>query len=173
MNAGVETVVEMAQNFLKMLRRATQDPSAWNRRALDTAGGRAAQGCIQGRSGGLGETDRRDAQGIPCAPRKRKWGSCSSLGQARFSTDLLAQPAQFRHEAIVHELLHLKVPNQRKSFRSLLKAYLGHVATQTLPHRIRRQDGDEESTLARQARFLEQLKAMQSVAMYSGRSIHA
>ena len=106
-------------------------------------------------------------------PRKRKWGSCSSLGQARFSTDLLAQPAQFRHEAIVHELLHLKVPNQRKSFRSLLKAYLGHVATQTLPHRIRRQDGDEESTLARQARFLEQLKAMQSVAMYSGRSIHA
>ena len=38
---------------------------------------------------------------------------------------LLMQPAKFRREAIVHELLHLKVPNHGKLFRSLLRAYLG------------------------------------------------
>lgn len=58
-------------------------------------------------------------------PMKRKWGSCSSQGRATFSTDLLTQPAKFRREAIVHELLHLKVPNHGKLFRSLLRAYLG------------------------------------------------
>jgi predicted metal-dependent hydrolase len=58
-------------------------------------------------------------------PMKRKWGSCSSLGRATFSTELLTQPAKFRREAIVHELLHLKVPNHGKLFRSLLRAYLG------------------------------------------------
>ena len=59
---------------------------------------------------------------------KRKWGSCSSAGRATFSTDLLTQPAAFRREAIVHELLHLKVPNHGKLFRSLLRAYLGKAA---------------------------------------------
>lgn len=58
-------------------------------------------------------------------PMKRKWGSCSSLGRATFDTALLSQPAAFRREAIVHELLHLKVPNHGKLFRSLLRAYLG------------------------------------------------
>lgn len=37
---------------------------------------------------------------------------------------LLRQPASFRAEAIVHELLHLKVPNHGPLFRSLLRAYL-------------------------------------------------
>jgi len=61
-------------------------------------------------------------------PMKRKWGSCSSAGRATFSTDLLTQPAKFRREAIVHELLHLKVPNHGKLFKSLLRAYLGRAA---------------------------------------------
>lgn len=55
---------------------------------------------------------------------KRKWGSCSSKGRLTFSTELLNQPASFRSEVIVHELMHLKVPNHGKLFRILLKAYL-------------------------------------------------
>jgi len=59
-------------------------------------------------------------------PMSRKWGSCSTAGRVTFDTELLAQPAAFRHEVIVHELLHLKVPNHGRLFKALLKAYLGH-----------------------------------------------
>ncbi|MDZ7371259.1 MAG: M48 family metallopeptidase [candidate division KSB1 bacterium] len=55
---------------------------------------------------------------------KRKWASCSSQGRLTFDSDLLHQPAEFRREVIVHELLHLKVPNHGPLFKSLLKAYL-------------------------------------------------
>jgi len=62
---------------------------------------------------------------IHVRPMKRKWASCSSAGRLSFDTDLLRQPAMFRREAIVHELLHLKVPNHGRVFKALLKAYLG------------------------------------------------
>ncbi len=58
-------------------------------------------------------------------PMKRKWASCSTSGRLTFSNDLLLQPTEARRQAIVHELLHLKVPNHGKLFRALLKAYLG------------------------------------------------
>lgn len=55
---------------------------------------------------------------------KRKWASCSSRGRLTFNSDLLREPASFRAEVIVHELLHLKIPNHGKVFRVLLKAHL-------------------------------------------------
>jgi predicted metal-dependent hydrolase len=58
-------------------------------------------------------------------PMSRKWGSCSTAGRVTFDMGLLAQPAAFRREVIVHELLHLKVPNHGKLFKALLRAYLG------------------------------------------------
>lgn len=57
-------------------------------------------------------------------PMKRKWASCSSKGRLTFNTELLQQPAAFRREVIVHELVHLKVPNHGPLFRSLVRAYL-------------------------------------------------
>ena len=54
----------------------------------------------------------------------RKWASCSSRGRITFNTDLLAKPEPFRREVIIHELLHLKIPNHGKVFKSLLRAYL-------------------------------------------------
>ena len=57
---------------------------------------------------------------------KRKWASCSSKGNLTFDTELLRQPAEFRRQVIVHELLHLKVPNHGKLFRSLERAYLAN-----------------------------------------------
>ena len=57
-------------------------------------------------------------------PMTKKWASCSSAGRLTFNTDLLGEPASFRAEVIVHELLHLKVPNHGKVFRALLKAHL-------------------------------------------------
>jgi predicted metal-dependent hydrolase len=57
-------------------------------------------------------------------PMRRKWASCSSAGRLTFDTDLLRQPTTFRSEVIVHELLHLKVPNHGKLFRTLQRAHL-------------------------------------------------
>jgi hypothetical protein len=55
---------------------------------------------------------------------RRKWASCSTRGTVSFSMEVLAQPAAFREYVIVHELLHLKVPNHGKLFKTLLRAYL-------------------------------------------------
>jgi hypothetical protein len=62
---------------------------------------------------------------VQIRPMTRKWGSCSTNGRVSFSIELLRQPATFRRRVIVEELLHLKVRNHGKLFRSLLRAYLG------------------------------------------------
>ncbi len=59
-------------------------------------------------------------------PMTRKWASCSSRGRLTFNTDLIREPAAFRAEVIVHELLHLKVPNHGRVFKALLKAHLAN-----------------------------------------------
>jgi predicted metal-dependent hydrolase len=55
---------------------------------------------------------------------RRKWASCSTAGTVSFSTEVLSQAPAFREYVIVHELLHLKVPNHGKLFKTLLRAYL-------------------------------------------------
>lgn len=53
-----------------------------------------------------------------------KWASCSTSGRICFSKDILGQSAAFREVVIVHELLHLRVPNYGRLFKSLMNAYL-------------------------------------------------
>jgi hypothetical protein len=65
-----------------------------------------------------------DPKEVRLRSMKRKWAICSSSERLTFDTGLLRQPAAFRAEAIVHELLHLKVPNHGRLFRSLLLSYL-------------------------------------------------
>jgi predicted metal-dependent hydrolase len=54
----------------------------------------------------------------------RKWASCSTGGWVSFSEDLLSESRAFQDYVIVHELLHLKVPNHGKLYKSLLTAYI-------------------------------------------------
>jgi len=54
----------------------------------------------------------------------KKWASCSSKGRVCFSADLLQKSRSFQEYVIVHELLHLQVPNHGKLFKSLMNAYL-------------------------------------------------
>ncbi len=63
---------------------------------------------------------------ITVRPMARKWGSCSGQGRLTFDHALLRQPAAFRAEVIVHELLHLKYPypHHGKAFRAMVRAYL-------------------------------------------------
>ena len=65
-----------------------------------------------------------EPKAVTLRPMKRKWASCSSRGNLSFDIGLLRQTAEFRRQAIVHELLHLKYPNHGKLFRALEKAYL-------------------------------------------------
>jgi len=55
---------------------------------------------------------------------KNKWASCSSRGTLTFNEDLLRQCRDFQEYVIVHELLHLRVQNHGKLFRSLMSLYL-------------------------------------------------
>lgn len=54
----------------------------------------------------------------------RKWASCSLCGWITFSEDLLCESKPFQDYVIVHELLHLKVRNHGKLFKSFLLAYI-------------------------------------------------
>jgi len=53
-----------------------------------------------------------------------KWASCSTSGRVSFSRDLLREDPLFREVVIVHELIHLRVPNHGRLFKSLMNAYL-------------------------------------------------
>jgi len=71
------------------------------------------------------------AEKIGVAPRRiqvqvmrTKWASCSSVGTVTFSTDLLREDAGFQEFVLVHELLHLIVPNHGRVFRGLMRAYV-------------------------------------------------
>ncbi len=63
---------------------------------------------------------------IHVRPMKRKWASVSTRGRLTLSLDLLSQPAEFRRQVIVHELVHLKLNRgtHNKLFRALVRAYL-------------------------------------------------
>jgi len=54
----------------------------------------------------------------------KKWASCSPGGRICLSKDLLREDRVFQQVVIVHELLHLRVHNHGKLFKSLMNAYL-------------------------------------------------
>lgn len=64
---------------------------------------------------------------IHIRPMTQKWGSCSTTGRVSFNSELLLQAADFRRRVIVEELLHLKVPNHGRLFKTLLKALLSQA----------------------------------------------
>jgi len=55
---------------------------------------------------------------------KNKWGSCSTKGVLTINKELLKLPIKYAEYVIVHELLHLIVPNHGRTFKTLLYAYL-------------------------------------------------
>jgi len=55
---------------------------------------------------------------------KNKWASISSSGRLTLNTELLQLPKDLGEFAIVHELVHLLVPNHGKVFKMFMFAYL-------------------------------------------------
>jgi predicted metal-dependent hydrolase len=62
--------------------------------------------------------------GVHLQRMTKKWGSCSRGGRLCFAIDLVGESPRLQTVVIVHELLHLAVPNHGKLFRSLMSAYV-------------------------------------------------
>jgi predicted metal-dependent hydrolase len=56
---------------------------------------------------------------------RKKWASCSTARRLTFDESLLRMPTDLQDYVIVHELLHLQVPNHGKLWKSLMRAHLG------------------------------------------------
>jgi predicted metal-dependent hydrolase len=57
---------------------------------------------------------------------RRKWASCSTAGRLTFDESLLSKSPELQDYVIVHELLHVSVPNHGKLWKSLMRAHLGN-----------------------------------------------
>jgi predicted metal-dependent hydrolase len=58
-------------------------------------------------------------------PMSNKWASCSTAGHLNFNAELLELDSTLWDYVIVHELLHVSVPNHGKLWKSLMRAHLG------------------------------------------------
>ncbi|MBM4064859.1 MAG: M48 family metallopeptidase [Planctomycetes bacterium] len=58
-------------------------------------------------------------------PMMNKWASCSTNGNLNFNSELLELDRKIGDYVIVHELLHFRVPNHGKLWKSLMTVYLG------------------------------------------------
>lgn len=63
-------------------------------------------------------------QRVRVRPMTRKWGSCSTSGTVTLAADLEDQDKGFQDFVIVHELLHLRVPNHGRLYKALMAAYV-------------------------------------------------
>ena len=55
---------------------------------------------------------------------RRKWASISTSGRLTLNTELISLPRALGEFVIVHELVHLLVPNHGKLFKSYMSAYV-------------------------------------------------
>lgn len=65
-----------------------------------------------------------EAPEIHLRQMRRKWASISQQGRLTLNTDMLRLPESLAEFIIVHELVHLLVPNHGKLFKSYMSAYL-------------------------------------------------
>jgi predicted metal-dependent hydrolase len=65
---------------------------------------------------------------------RNKWASCSPGKWISFSEDLLKEDVEFQRYAIVHELLHLRLPNHGKLFKSLMSIHVPDWAVTARKH---------------------------------------
>lgn len=54
----------------------------------------------------------------------RKWGSCSSNGVITLAEDLVYRPHGFQDFVIVHELLHMRIPNHGRLFKAVMSVHM-------------------------------------------------
>jgi len=68
-------------------------------------------------------------QAVTIRKMRKKWASCSTAGRLTFDESLLSKSSELQDYVIVHELLHISVPNHGKLWKSLMRAHLGDYET--------------------------------------------
>ena len=66
-----------------------------------------------------------DLKEIHIRQMRNKWASASTAGRITLGTDVLGLKTDLQDYVVVHELVHLRVPNHGKLWKSLMRAYLG------------------------------------------------
>lgn len=66
-----------------------------------------------------------EIRSLSVRPMRNKWASCSLQGNFSFNTELVELDREIGDYVIVHELLHIFVPNHGKLWKSLMQAHLG------------------------------------------------
>ena len=67
---------------------------------------------------------------------RKKWASCCPAAGLTFDELVLSKPDALQDYVIVHELLHLHVPNHGNLWKSLMRAHLGDY--ESLERRLQR-----------------------------------
>jgi predicted metal-dependent hydrolase len=65
------------------------------------------------------------ASSVVVRSMKTKWASCSTSGRLTFDASLLNLSEELQDYVIVHELLHFRIPNHGRLWKSLMRAHLG------------------------------------------------
>lgn len=81
-----------------------------------------------------------EIKSIALRTMKNKWASCSTDGRLNFSTELLNMEKEIQNYVIVHELLHVNIPNHGKLWKSLMSAYLGDY--EAIEKKLKKQTGE-------------------------------
>ena len=76
---------------------------------------------------------------------RRKWASCSTAGRLTFDESVLSLPSEIQDYVIVHELLHIQVPNHGKLWKSLMRVHLGDY--ERLECRLKRTRGAQSDVI--------------------------
>ena len=62
----------------------------------------------------------------------RKWGSCSGNGVITLADELVGRSQSFQDFVIVHELLHMRLPNHGRLFKAIMGVYVPTWKTQSM-----------------------------------------
>lgn len=66
-----------------------------------------------------------EARSVIVRPLKSKWASCSSTGRLTFDSQVPELDGALQDYVVVHELLHLRIPNHGPVWKSLMRSHLG------------------------------------------------
>lgn len=84
------------------------------------------------------------ANRIQIRKMKNKWSSCSSKGNITLNSDIVLLIKKFVEYIIVHELLHILIPNHNKTFKVLLSTYLPEW--EDLHHKLTTYSGQKDNS---------------------------
>lgn len=81
---------------------------------------------------------------VQIRPMQTKWASISTTGRMTLDLDLLKLPKELGEFVIVHELVHLLVPNHGRVFKSFMHAYMPDWETREKQLQMQFEKGQKE-----------------------------